>query len=349
MIEKRKPKMDQSHIYLMQILFVAGITFGSQSLDFSKKNQWIFSVARYVLYILTIQGTKSLSLVLYDMVHHQRGFDHDLLAKVNRHQLMMYGASIVLLLLNDQKLYAEDFPFIFIAYLVVKYPEVEKPTTKATVTYGNGMALSFIEGYLVHILPSDGADLVGLQENIKRFEARDGVVFPVKKMFLIITKSMHCPPDLKEFNDKSHREDVARLEACQLEESECDVLQSFEQVVKDVAGVKRRHYKNSAYKITRPARRPVYVAAECATPIHTLYRVIKNRDLYEELSDVNVEDIVSDFISTLDNVLTKSPELRGKCELVYFDDTKNLNLADVLLDRIRELEPNFEELANKRY
>jgi hypothetical protein len=46
----------------------------------------------------------------------------------------------------------------------------------------------------------------------------------------------------------------------------------------DRAGVKRRIYKNSVYKIwnrDRPGAQPVYVVAEGATPLKTYYDVIK--------------------------------------------------------------------------
>lgn len=61
----------------------------------------------------------------------------------------------------------------------------------------------------------------------------------------------------------------------------CYDCQSFEEVVRDVAGVKNRNYKNSVYKIIRPNNKPVYIAAECATSLHTLYKVMKNRHLSE--------------------------------------------------------------------
>lgn len=44
---------------------------------------------------------------------------------------------------------------------------------------------------------------VGFEENIRVLEDREGVLFPVKKLFIIITKSLYCPPDLKEFT-KEH-------------------------------------------------------------------------------------------------------------------------------------------------
>ncbi|CAB3252865.1 unnamed protein product [Arctia plantaginis] len=338
MTDSRKMKIDRDHIYVMQILFAVGITIASQSLDLENKHKWALNFARYVMYLLTVQASKPVCIELYEILYNKRKLDaQGFFSKANRTQAMMYAGSVAVIYLNDKKLYAEDFPFVFVAYLAVKYPEVAT-STKVAVTYGMGMACSFIEGYLVHVVLPDGGTIKGLQDKIRAFEANNGVIFPVKRLFIIVTKSMHCPPDLKEFNDKSDREDVNRLEACL----------PLEEVIKDVAGVKNRNYKNSAYKIMRPNKKPVYIAAECATPLHTLYRVMKNRHLYEAIADVKVEDIVSDFVGTLRTVLAKSPEFKKTCELVCFDDTdENSNLSDVLLDKIRELEPNFEEFINR--
>jgi hypothetical protein len=75
------------------------------------------------------------------------------------------------------------------------------------------MACSFFEGYLAHVLPSDGHKFVGFEENIRVFESNQSVVFPVKRLFIIITKTLYCPPDLKAFN-KELRPDLPQLEAC---------------------------------------------------------------------------------------------------------------------------------------
>ncbi|CAH0589301.1 unnamed protein product [Chrysodeixis includens] len=329
--------MDQIHIFIMQILFLSGITVGSKSFSLNDKDKWAISIARYVIYVLTIQGTKWACAVLYDMYLKHGDLDLKLLKKVNRHHVMLYLGSVGFLVLNEQTVIDGDFPQMLIASLIVKYPVVETKS-KTTVNYGVGMACSFFEGYLVHVLPSDGARFVGFEENIRRFESQQGVVFPVKKLFVIVTKSLFSPPDLKQFN-KCNREGASTIEACR----------SLDEVEKDVAGVRGRIYKNTAYKIYRRARRPVCVAAECATLIHTLYRVTKNRDLYEVLADVNVDEIVADFINTLRKIIANSPECRGKCEIIYFDDTNpELNFADVLLDRIREIEPNFENLIDTK-
>ncbi|KPJ12829.1 Transmembrane protein 173 [Papilio machaon] len=253
----------------------------------------------------------------------------------NVHKWIGIVASIAILLYKSQRILDEDFLLWFIAYLVTKYPEVE--ANLVTINYGVGMACSYFEGYLVHVIPSDGAKFVGFEENMDIYAAKQGIVFPVKRLFIIITKSMYCPPDLKHFN-KANRDDLPYLEACQ----------SLEEIEKDVAGVKNRTYRNSAYKIYRPDKPPVYLSAECATPLHTLHRVLQKTAIYEDLAKVNVPEVVSDFCRTLSSIISKSPECRDKCELVYYDDTDpKANLASILLDKIRDLEPNFENLKNE--
>lgn len=87
----------------------------------------------------------------------------------------------------------------------------EKPPI---INYGMGMAYSFYEGYLAHILPSDGASFVGFEENINIYESSQGVVFPVKRLFLVISKSLYCPPDLKQFNKSNTN--LPYMEACKV-------------------------------------------------------------------------------------------------------------------------------------
>lgn len=77
------------------------------------------------MYLLTVQVSKPVCMELYEVLYNKRELDvQGFLSKANRNQVMMYAASVAVIFLNDQKLYAEDFPFIFMAYLAVKYPEV---------------------------------------------------------------------------------------------------------------------------------------------------------------------------------------------------------------------------------
>ncbi|KAF9421238.1 hypothetical protein HW555_002710 [Spodoptera exigua] len=310
-----------------------------RSLDFSNKQTLAINIARFVLYVLSVQGFCEACAVLYNCVCHQRLPEVKLLRRVHRHHVMMFLGAVVLLLTYEQPIIDERFFFILIATLIAKFPEIErKLDEKKTVNYGIGMACSYFEGYLIHVLPSDGSKFFGFLENIKIYESREGVVFPVKKLFVVVTKSLFSPPALEEFN-KTGRDDLPKLEACS----------SLSEIEKDVAGIKNRIYRSTAYKIYRPNARPVCICTEGGTPLNTLHRVLKNSELSEELAGINREEIVLDFLTTLRKLIAKSPECRDKCEIVYFDDSnRDLNLADLLLDRIRELEPNFEEIIARR-
>lgn len=326
--------MDQIHIYIMYVLLAVGVTFGSPALYLDDKYQWMLNIVRYIVYILTIQGARGLCTMCYDMLY--KRLKTEQLKNTNWLQIM-YIACIAILISNNQRFYAEDFPLIFIAFLIVEYPEI-MAKSDAPVNYGVGMACNFYEGYLMNVIPSDGGKFGGFVQNIHAFESREGVVVPVKKLFIVITKSLYSPPDLELFN-KTNRDDLPKLEACS----------SLDDVEKDIAGVKSRSYKNSAYRIYRPRGLPVSLVAECATPLHTLYKVIENQELYEDLADVNVEEVCHDFCTTLKNILARSSECRDRVELVFYDDKDpESNLADVLLDRIRQLEPNFEEIISVR-
>ncbi|KAM3957504.1 stimulator of interferon genes protein [Aphomia sociella] len=291
---------------------------------------------RYIFYLLLIRGSKEGIVLVYKIYHLNASMlDVQVVVHKYRTSLYIFGGSAAFLVYIKETLIQEDFLFLFAAQFAEKYLNMAYLPT--SIRYGIGMACSFFEGYLTHVLPSDGARFVGFEENISIYEANQGVVFPVKRLFIIITKTMYCPPDLKQFN-KPNRTDLSRIEACE----------SLKDVEKDVAGVKNRTYRNSAYKIHRPGKPPVYLAAECATPLHTLHLVLQKRALYEELNNIDVDEVVNDFCTMLASIISKSSDCKDKCELVFFDNTNpELNLADVLLDKIRELEPNFENIRRE--
>ncbi|XP_073961679.1 transmembrane protein sting isoform X2 [Choristoneura fumiferana] len=163
---------------------------------------------------------------------------------------------------------------------------------------------------------------------MRAYESKHRITFPVRKLLLIITKSLYCPPNLEDFNKNG---DVPQIEACQ----------SLPDVERNVAGVQNRIYRNTAYKLRRRAAdpRPVHVLAECATPIHTLCRVLQKRSVYQRLASADGEEIQRAFCETIMRIVDSSPELRGKMELVYYDDTDpNSNIAEVVLAKVHEIE-----------
>ncbi|XP_046969458.1 stimulator of interferon genes protein homolog [Vanessa cardui] len=324
-------KNDKLYVYALEIFFACGISFGSQSVHFDNIQTWLAIVARYVVYNLIVKGIHESSVLGFNHFQTRSKLDFNKIYNQSKNFLIIFAASLCFLLYSKQRIFDEGFLLFFIGHLIAKYPEIEQKSS--TINYGSGMACSFFEGYLAHIIPSDGARFVGFEDNINIYEAKQGVVFPVKKLFIVITKSLYCPPDLKHFNKKN--QPLPYLEACQ----------SLEDVEKDVAGVKNRTYRNSAYKIYRPGLPPVYLAAECATPLHTLHRVLERRALYPELLNIDTEEVVSDFCTMLRSIISRSSDCRDKCELVFYDDKDpNLNLADILLEKIKELEPDFENI-----
>lgn len=84
-------------------------------------NQLFSFPVRYIVYILTVQGATGLCTMCYDMLYKRLKTER---LKNTNWFLIIYIACIGILISNNQKFYAEDFPLIFIAFLIVEYPEV---------------------------------------------------------------------------------------------------------------------------------------------------------------------------------------------------------------------------------
>ncbi|XP_026470479.1 uncharacterized protein LOC113374721 [Ctenocephalides felis] len=128
--------------------------------------------------------------------------------------------------------------------------------------YGSGMAHSYFYGYLNKILPDNGDDNVGIRENIEKYEANENITIPVKKLFILIPLSMYFSPSLV-----THAP-PGMMEACK----------SLESIQRNVAGIIGRSYKILSIKFiclkwkAMCRKKPLYVVAEGATPLHTLYQ-----------------------------------------------------------------------------
>ncbi|CAG9788481.1 unnamed protein product [Diatraea saccharalis] len=328
--------LNRIQVFILQILFGVSIYIGSQGTGLDKVSELAVTVARYVAYIYVIRGSGEAIRLTHNAFRCGDSDGLTRLYKKNHAHYLVFAASVGYVLLSHASILGDEFLYLYVGSLIVKYIDMEKQ--KRAVSYGTGMACSFYEGYLAHMIPSDGHKFVGFEENIRMYESNESIKFPVIRLFIIITKDLYCPPDLKAFN-KPNRPDLPYLEACK----------PLEKVKKDVAGVKKRVYRNSAYKVVRRAAPPLYVAAECATPLHTLHLVLSKKALYTELEDIDKDEVVNDFCTMLTSILTTNPDCKGKCECIYFDNTDpEANLAQVLIDRIREIEPNFEEIVRSK-
>nr|XP_032519074.1 stimulator of interferon genes protein-like isoform X1 [Danaus plexippus plexippus] len=291
------------YIYGIQAMFVV-ILCGAQGLTTDNMKVIITSVARFTVYFLLINTLNRAITMALSRYQNGKTIKVKILIECKLY-IMMLAASTSMLLYNRERVFDENFIPLSIAYLVIKYPEINQ--NLQVINYGVGMACSFFEGYLVHVIPNDGHNFFGLENNILVYEGTHTVVFPVKKLLIVVTKSLFCPPDLKHFNKIN--KDLPYLDDCS----------PLSKVTKHVAGVRDRVYKNSPYKIIRSGARPVYVIAECATPLHTLKRVLDKTAVYKELANVDKQELSDDFCEMLESIIERSPEYRGKCELVFFD------------------------------
>lgn len=74
--------------------------------------------------------------------------------------------------------------------------------------YGSGMAHSYFYGYLNIFLPNRGDENYALKELMEIYESTENIKFSVKKIFLLIPRSLYCPPNLSEISNgpKIHME-----------------------------------------------------------------------------------------------------------------------------------------------
>lgn len=193
--------------------------------------------------------------------------------------------------------------------------------------YGTGLAYSYYYGYLKVILPSTGSLNKGLIEKIENTEDIHNINITVHKLFILIPSSSYIPPDLKEAS-------------YQWMESAMDL----EDEVRNRAGVKRRSYHNSVYKIYPNGQRsnvPQYIVVEGATPLLTFFEVQKHSHSETNIYKKYCKEIVQKFYIKLQELIDNDPECADLCELIYYDDydcnKTKINIAKILLERLSKI------------
>ncbi|KAL7286661.1 hypothetical protein TKK_0019156 [Trichogramma kaykai] len=198
---------------------------------------------------------------------------------------------------------------------------------------GTAMACSYFYGYLNIILPaSGGTERTGMLNLLENFEAAEcngnpNISVPVKKMFILIPSSSYIPTDLKDISDGW------------LEHSK-----NLEMIVMDRAGVKKRTYHNTVYKLhtegPKTRGKSIFLATEGATPLKTFLETkdqsLRYGGIYKEFN----REIVRNFYLTLKKLLADNPSCGDYCELVYYEDYiggKKVNPAHVLLKRVNNI------------
>ncbi|XP_044759241.1 uncharacterized protein LOC123316977 isoform X2 [Coccinella septempunctata] len=189
------------------------------------------------------------------------------------------------------------------------------------LNYSSAMAHSFFHGYLRLILPKTGGQDKNLIEIIEVYSDKHNVqVFP--KLFILVPKSAVCPVSLEGTN--------------------IHLSSSLEEKQLTIAGVQKRVYKNSVYKVRDPQnpKQPNYVCAEYATPLRTFFKALEASGKYNENFKKHQDDIVLHFYLTTRDLVMNDPDISNLCELIYYDDRDEKgnfrDVAPILLRKIRK-------------
>ncbi|XP_045475744.1 stimulator of interferon genes protein [Harmonia axyridis] len=191
------------------------------------------------------------------------------------------------------------------------------------LSYSTAMANSFYHGYLKLILPKTSGEDKNLMEIIDIYSDRNKVdVFP--KLFILVPKSAFCQISLKSSISPS------------IEESS-----SLDEKKLTIAGVQKRSYKNSVYKIRDPnnPRKVYYVCAEYATPLRTFKASLDFSGLFNETFKKHADDIVLNFYLIMRDFVRNDPDICDLCELIYYDDRDEHGLRDIaplLLSKVKK-------------
>ncbi|KOX67371.1 hypothetical protein WN51_08278 [Melipona quadrifasciata] len=229
---------------------------------------------------------------------------------------------------------------VIISYVLKKAAHLDEIKQENTLNinsmqgldYGSAMAYSYYYGYLRIILPSTGSLNKGLVEKLENIEANHNIEISVHKLFILIPSSSYIPPDLKE-KEASYQ---WMESAMNLEEEE-----------RNRAGIKRRTYHNTVYKIYSNGQRlkttPLYIVVEGATPLN-------ETNVYKKYG----KEIIMKFYEKLKKLISNDAECADLCELIYYNDYDNngtkVNVAKVILSRLSQIwnvnSENFNNVTN---
>ena len=184
----------------------------------------------------------------------------------------------------------------------------------------NGLAWSYYFGYLRLILPK-------LPERIRASGWNDRL--SSNKLFILM------PRDCWAYGTLSEEAGEGRIE---LEDGviECEA---------ERAGIARRSFQNNVYKITvEDSDTPLYILAEYATPLCTMYDMSHSAE-----ANLSVEDRdgqVKLFLRTLKAILSNPcvPAVRNRCKLVPYARGENVDLAKILTEAVLDDSSNLDYL-----
>ncbi|KAK9303235.1 hypothetical protein QLX08_005008 [Tetragonisca angustula] len=233
---------------------------------------------------------------------------------------------------------------VIISYVLSKVAHLDEIRHENTLNinsmqgldYGSAMAYSYYYGYLRIILPSTGSLNKGLVEKLENIEDNHNIKISVHKLFILIPSSSYIPPDLKEAS-------YQWMEGAMNSEEE----------ERNRAGIKRRTYHNTVYKIYPNGQKlktiPLYIMVEGATPLLTFHEVQKHAHNETDIYKKYGKEIILKFYEKLKELISNDTECADLCELIYYNDYDNgtkVNVAKVILSRLSQIQKMNSENFN---
>lgn len=129
------------------------------------------------------------------------------------------------------------------------------------------------------------------------YEDNQEVTFPVKKLFILVPNSLYTPGKLSGDN--------------------LILARNLESIFLNRAGIAKRSYFNSVYKIKDTNW---YVTVEGASPLLTFYQAMAGNDVLRQ----HREAIVLSFVAKLRQLLLEDPSCRNLCEVVHINGENNV-------------------------
>lgn len=158
--------MELERILGVQILFLGCFILGyhSGNMDSALAQKYLQIIASIIANLLASQGFELACIAICTAVKSKK------LPKLKlkeKYKLSMY---VLLLTIPNtvccgHSLLREEFLMLWMAYALVRYLQLKRQP--ATITYGEALACSFAEGYLVQVIPPGGEWLRGIGGSYK--------------------------------------------------------------------------------------------------------------------------------------------------------------------------------------
>ncbi|KAK2834213.1 hypothetical protein Q7C36_014914 [Tachysurus vachellii] len=170
--------------------------------------------------------------------------------------------------------------------------EISEVCESRQLNVAHGLAWSFYLGYLKLVIPE-------LEQQIKKHYNQTGEIPHSSRLHILLPLSAKAP--------------------AKIEEEDHNVLfhQNLPEMQLNRAGVRKRVYKHSIYKIT-DHEQEYYCVVEYATPLLTLYQM--SQDSTAGFSEHDRRQQVLLFHRTLSHILECSLECRNRYRLILIDD-----------------------------